>query len=61
MEKRSKMPISERAKIFMPFEPLKGFREALAEREERARQELNEVSVAPIPPEVDTAHNLFET
>lgn len=45
----------------MPFEPLKGFREALAEREERARQELNEASVAPIPPEVDTAHNLFET
>lgn len=27
------MPLSERAKIFIPFEPLKGFRAALAERE----------------------------
>lgn len=29
------MPLSERAKIFIPFEPLKGFREALDERERR--------------------------
>ena len=27
------MPLSERAKIFVPFDPLKGFRAALAERE----------------------------
>lgn len=30
------MPMSERAKIFMPFDALKGYREALAERERRA-------------------------
>lgn len=30
-----RMPLSERAKIFIPFEPLKGFREALDERERR--------------------------
>ena len=28
-----RMPLSERAKIFVPFDPLKGFRAALAERE----------------------------
>ncbi|MBP3885751.1 MAG: hypothetical protein J6D54_12570 [Olsenella sp.] len=33
---RPHMPMSERAKIFIPFDPLKGFREALAERERRA-------------------------
>ena len=27
------MPVSERAKIFVPFDPLRGFRAALAERE----------------------------
>ena len=27
------MPVSERAKIFIPFEPLRGFRQALRERE----------------------------
>ena len=31
--KRAKMPISERAKQFMPFSALKGFREALIEKE----------------------------
>ena len=27
------MPLSERAKIFTPFDPLHGFREALREKE----------------------------
>ena len=31
-----RMPLSERAKIFVPFDPLKGFREALAEEERKA-------------------------
>lgn len=31
--KRAKMPVSERAKQFMPFSALKGFREALIEKE----------------------------
>ncbi len=32
-----RMPLSERAKIFMPFEPLKGYRALLAERERQMR------------------------
>ena len=40
------MPMSERAKIFMPFDALKGYREALRERERQAlaveRRELTE-------------------
>ena len=36
-----RMPLEDRAKIFMPFDPLKGFREELRRREElvRARHE----------------------
>ena len=34
------MPLEERAKIFKPFDPLKGFREALAERERLARESV---------------------
>lgn len=30
-----RMPLDERAKIFMPFDPLRGFREELRRREER--------------------------
>ena len=30
---RGKMPMSERAKIFIPFDPLKGFTEALRAKE----------------------------
>ncbi len=30
---KSKMPISQRAKIFMPFDALKGFKDALKEKE----------------------------
>lgn len=33
---RSRMPLGERAKIFIPFNPLAGFTEALRERERRA-------------------------
>lgn len=33
-----RMPLSERAKIFVPFDPLKGFREALQEQERKAAQ-----------------------
>ena len=40
------MDLSLRAKIFIPFEPLRGFRAALAERERRAtivpREELSQ-------------------
>ena len=32
-QKRRKMPVEDRAKQFMPFDALKGFREALAEKE----------------------------
>ena len=43
---RPHMPMSERAKIFMPFDALKGYREALRERERQAlaveRRELTE-------------------
>lgn len=31
-----RMALSDRAKIFIPFDPLKGFREALAEEERKA-------------------------
>lgn len=31
-----RMPLSERAKIFLPFDTLKGFRDALAEQEREA-------------------------
>jgi len=30
-----RMPLAERAKIFMPFDPLKGFREELRRREQK--------------------------
>ena len=41
---RPKMPIKERAKIFAPFDALKGFREMLAEEEiiKEERKELSE-------------------
>lgn len=41
---RTKMPIKERAKIFAPFDALKGFREMLAEEEiiHEDRKELSE-------------------
>lgn len=41
---RTKMPIKERAKIFAPFDALKGFREMLAQEEiiQEAKKELSE-------------------
>jgi hypothetical protein len=39
--KHPKMPMSERAKIFQPFDPLKGYREMLRERELRMQQEVS--------------------
>ena len=33
---RKRMPLSERAKIFQPFNPLKGFAEALRQKEREA-------------------------
>lgn len=30
------MPLSQRAKIFIPFDPLKGYQEALREKEREA-------------------------
>ena len=39
---RQRMPLEERAKIFKPFDPLKGFREALAERERQARESIRD-------------------
>lgn len=41
---RPRMPVSERAKIFMSFDALKGLREALAEREEKLGLVSHEVS-----------------
>ncbi len=36
------MSLSDRAKIFMPFNPLRGFTEALRAEEERHERELQE-------------------
>ena len=43
VEPRGKMPLEERAKIFIPFDPLKGFREALRERELEAQARYGRV------------------
>ena len=43
------MPLEERAKIFIPFDPLKGFREALAEREREARERWEQGSEPNYP------------
>ena len=40
---RQKMPIKERAKIFAPFDALKGFREMLTE-EEKIKEDKKELS-----------------
>lgn len=42
MENRPKMDRAERAKQFMPFAALKGYEEALREREQRAEKDLQE-------------------
>ena len=33
---RPRMPLSQRAKIFIPFDPLKGFQDALRQKEREA-------------------------
>jgi hypothetical protein len=43
---RQPMPLSERAKIFSPFDPLKGYRAMLAERE---RQQEDGTAHGPRP------------
>ena len=43
---RPRMPRAQRAKIFIPFEPLKGYREALHEKEREA--EARSIECAPI-------------
>lgn len=35
---RPRMPLSQRAKIFVPFDPLKGYQEALREKEREAEE-----------------------
>ena len=39
---RPRMPLSQRAKIFIPFDPLKGYQEALREKEREAEAAHNE-------------------
>ena len=39
---RPRMPLSQRAKIFIPFDPLKGYQEALREKEREAEERMNE-------------------
>lgn len=51
-----RMPLGERAKIFMPFNPLKGFEEALREKEREVEREAldewggNDVESPDAPP-----------
>ena len=53
--RRPRMPLEERAKIFSPFDPLRGFREALrakeAEMEARALDESagNDLEAPELP------------
>lgn len=35
-----RMPLEERAKIFTPFDPLKGFREELRRREQKVEAQM---------------------
>ena len=39
---RPRMPLSQRAKIFIPFDPLKGYQDALREKERQAEARANE-------------------
>jgi hypothetical protein len=39
---RPRMPLSQRAKIFIPFDPLKGYQEALRQKEREAEARMNE-------------------
>ena len=47
---RPRMPLSQRAKIFLPFDPLKGYQEALREKEreaEAAHHERTHIEESP--------------
>ena len=37
---RPRMPLSQRAKIFIPFDPLKGYQEALRAKEREAEANM---------------------
>ena len=37
---RPRMPLSQRAKIFIPFDPLKGYQEALRQKEREAEEHM---------------------
>ena len=39
---RPRMPLSQRAKIFIPFDPLKGYQEALRQKEREAEEGMNQ-------------------
>lgn len=39
---RPRMPLSQRAKIFIPFDPLKGYQEALRAKEREAEASHDE-------------------
>ena len=39
---RPRMPLSQRAKIFIPFDPLKGYQEALRAKEREAEARMDE-------------------
>ncbi len=39
---RPRMPLSQRVKIFIPFDPLRGYQEALREKEREAEARMND-------------------
>ena len=39
---RPRMPLSQRAKIFIPFDPLKGYQDALRAKEREAEVRMND-------------------
>ena len=39
---RPRMPLSQRAKIFIPFDPLKGYQDALRAKEWEAEARMND-------------------
>ena len=39
---RPRMPLSQRAKIFIPFDPLKGYQEALRAKEREAEARVDD-------------------
>ena len=39
---RPRMPVAQRAKIFVPFDPLKGYQEALRQKEREAEEAHDE-------------------